>query len=97
VQRARFKRLIRDLQRDERGLSTVEYVVLLVLIVAIAVALWNVFGNLFVSKLSAAATEFDQEVVTSKVGSEEETNAADASEDINDAAGGQGAQGAVVE
>jgi Flp pilus assembly pilin Flp len=69
----KLKNLLKKLREDERGLSTVEYVVLLVLIVAIAVALWNVFGNLLVTKLSAAATEFDQEVVTKAAGSNEET------------------------
>ncbi len=35
----------RSLLCDQRGLSTVEYTVLLVLIVAIAVATWNKFGK----------------------------------------------------
>lgn len=87
---AKLKNLITKLRSDDRGLSTVEYVVLLVLIVAIAVALWNVFGNLLVGKLSAAATEFDQEVVTSKQGSDEATNEGQAGGDIQTAAGGGG-------
>lgn len=85
----KLKNLLKKLREDERGLSTVEYVVLLVLIVAIAVALWNVFGNLLVTKLSAAATEFDQEVVTSAAGSnEEKMDKAGATEQIGTAAGG---------
>jgi len=86
----KLKNLLKKLREDERGLSTVEYVVLLVLIVAIAVALWNVFGNLLVTKLSAAANEFDQEVVTSKAGSNEDTNAASATGDITKAGVGEG-------
>jgi len=84
---SRLKNLLKKLREDERGLSTVEYVVLLVLIVAIAVALWNVFGNLLVTKLSAAATEFDQEVVTSASGSNEGTDTAGATTQIGTAAG----------
>jgi Flp pilus assembly pilin Flp len=50
---------IRLLARDERGLSTVEYVVLLVLIVAMAVAAWNTFGKSVNSKLTDASGSFD--------------------------------------
>ena len=83
----KLKNLLQKLREDERGLSTVEYVVLLVLIVAIAVALWNVFGNLLVTKLSAAAKEFDEEVVTSASGSNEATDTASAGGAIDTAAG----------
>ncbi len=47
---------------DERGLSTVEYVVLLVLIVASAAALWNAFGGDLVEKLGGATKTFHDEV-----------------------------------
>ncbi|MEY4514409.1 MAG: hypothetical protein RLZZ450_6531 [Pseudomonadota bacterium] len=90
---SKLNNLLKKLREDERGLSTVEYVVLLVLIVAIAVALWNVFGNLLVTKLSAAATEFDEEVVTSKKGSNEGTDEGQAAGDITKAGVGDG-QGA---
>jgi Flp pilus assembly pilin Flp len=60
----KLQNLIQKLKSDERGLSTVEYVVLLVLIVAIAVALWNVFGNTVTGKLSDATKAFDANVST---------------------------------
>jgi Flp pilus assembly pilin Flp len=65
---SKLNNLLAKLKQDQRGLSTVEYVVLLVLIVAIAVAVWNVFGNSLTEKLTDAATQFDKEVVTNKVG-----------------------------
>lgn len=53
---------VRDLARDERGLSTVEYVVLLVLIVAMAVAAWQSFGSNVNGKLTQASGSFDTTV-----------------------------------
>lgn len=64
----KLQSLLTKLREDERGLSTVEYVVLLVLIVAIAVAIWNLFGASLTGKLQTAAKEFDQEVSTTKSG-----------------------------
>lgn len=86
---AKLKNLIKKLREDERGLSTVEYVVLLVLIVAIAVALWNVFGNLLVAKLSGAAKEFDQEVATTVRGDAENNTETDNAGKIDEATGTQ--------
>jgi Flp pilus assembly pilin Flp len=54
--------LLIRLRHDERGLSTVEYVVLLVLIVAMAVAAWNTFGTRVQGKLDAASGSFNTEV-----------------------------------
>lgn len=34
-----------QLVRDERGLSTIEYVIILVLVAAIAIGTWSVFGH----------------------------------------------------
>jgi Flp pilus assembly pilin Flp len=62
----KLRNLLNKLKSDQRGLSTVEYVVLLVLIVAIAVALWNVFGNSMTSKLQSATNAFDGNVQTGK-------------------------------
>jgi Flp pilus assembly pilin Flp len=53
-------RKLRGVGRDERGLSTVEYTVLLVLIVASAVGLWNRIGGDLVKKLKASATEVEK-------------------------------------
>lgn len=71
----KIQSLIRKLKSDERGLSTVEYVVLLVLIVAVAVALWNVFGNTVTGKLLDATTTFDNNVQTGKSGKQEKIGA----------------------
>jgi Flp pilus assembly pilin Flp len=69
--KTKLRSLLAKLRQDERGLSTVEYVVLLVLIVAVAVAMWNVFGQQVTGKLNAAATQFNQEVQTTKSGKAE--------------------------
>lgn len=47
---------------DERGLSTVEYVVLLVLICAGCVGLWASFGQDVYTKLQGASDEFSTTV-----------------------------------
>jgi Flp pilus assembly pilin Flp len=49
-----------SLVRDERGLSTVEYVIILVLIAAAAIGLWVTFGKSLREKIDAANTEMDQ-------------------------------------
>jgi Flp pilus assembly pilin Flp len=54
--------LLHRLRNDERGLSTVEYVVLLVLIVAMAVAAWNSFGKDVNAKLKTASGSFNSKV-----------------------------------
>ena len=48
------------LVRDERGLSTVEYVIILVLVAAAAIALWMSFGSVLRTKIGAATTELDK-------------------------------------
>ena len=40
--------------RDERGMSTIEYVILLVVIVVGAVGLWNKIGGKVISDLESA-------------------------------------------
>ena len=57
----------RSLLRDQRGLSTVEYTVLLVLIVACAVGLWTTFGGALKSKIHASQVEFDKVEVNTDV------------------------------
>ncbi len=49
---------IRKVGRDERGLSTVEYTILLVLVVAGTVSLWNGFGKDLTKKLSGSTAQF---------------------------------------
>lgn len=45
---------------DDRGLSTVEYVILLVLIAASCIGLWVTFGEKLREKIEAANKEMDQ-------------------------------------
>jgi len=49
--------------QDERGLSTVEYVILLVLIAAACVALWVKLGGTIQRKIGEANDKIDEEVV----------------------------------
>ena len=44
--------------RDNRGLSTVEYVIILVLIAAAAVGSWSLFGQTVQGKLKTGTLEF---------------------------------------
>jgi len=61
----KLNQLMQKLARDQRGLSTVEYVILLVLLVVMCVAVWNMFGNALVEKLEDSGQEFDSQVRTS--------------------------------
>jgi Flp pilus assembly pilin Flp len=49
----------RRLLDDERGLGTIEFVVLLVLVLALAVSVWNLFGNGIACAFSSAVESFD--------------------------------------
>jgi Flp pilus assembly pilin Flp len=62
-----FRRL-RSLQRDQRGLSTVEYTVLLVLILAGAITLWKKLGQDVHDKLGKAQGEFSTKVAPASGG-----------------------------
>jgi Flp pilus assembly pilin Flp len=57
--RERAARSARRLWSDERGIGAVELVVLLVLVMALAVSFWNLFGNDVASRLSDAVVSFD--------------------------------------
>jgi Flp pilus assembly pilin Flp len=48
----------RRLAGDERGLSTIEYAIVLVLVVAVAIGLWLVFGQRLLCSMSGANDEF---------------------------------------
>ena len=48
-----------SLRRDERGLTTVEYAIVLMLIAAVGVATWNEFGGMVKEKLTDSKTEID--------------------------------------
>lgn len=42
---SRIKRPLRNLSEDELGLSTVEYIIILVLIAVLAIGVWREFGE----------------------------------------------------
>ena len=56
---------------DERGLSTVEYVIILVLVAAASVGLWVNFGGTLKKKLGAANDEISDHVKINASSSEE--------------------------
>jgi Flp pilus assembly pilin Flp len=66
-----FRRMARktSIVKDQRGLSTVEYVIILVLIAAAAVGTWSTFGKLIMAKIGNANTEINDNVVFTNNGS----------------------------
>jgi Flp pilus assembly pilin Flp len=46
---------VRDLKRDVRGLSTVEYIIILMLIAIVGIAAWNQFGAAVKEKIESAS------------------------------------------
>jgi Flp pilus assembly pilin Flp len=61
----RFRRITKQtsLVSDERGLSTVEYVIILVLIAAAAVGTWTTFGATITTKIKDSEKEIRENVV----------------------------------
>ena len=61
MQISRFKKLdqLTHLAKDERGLSTMEYAVLFVIIVVGALTLWSNLGDKLKSNLSTGTEKFD--------------------------------------
>lgn len=53
-----------SLRRDERGLSTVEYVILLVLMAVAGITIWNTLGGTVVKKIRESNGRIDAEVTT---------------------------------
>ena len=50
---------VRSVARDERGLSTVEYIIILVLIAVAGIGLWRAFGDTVSEKISGATSEVE--------------------------------------
>lgn len=55
---------ILKLQRDERGLSTVEYVIILALVAVSAIGLWKTFGENIHAKIRGSSSELSKNVST---------------------------------
>ena len=56
-ERAKDARSNGSLARDERGLSTVEYIIILVLIAVAGIGLWRAFGDTVSQKIGDATGE----------------------------------------
>ena len=48
---------IKRLHRDVDGLSTVEYVIILILIAVVGITAWRTFGNNVVSKITSGSNQ----------------------------------------
>ena len=55
-----------SLRRDERGLSTVEYVILLVLMAVAGITIWNTLGTTIVTKIRESNGRIQSEVSTDR-------------------------------
>lgn len=55
----RFQGRSLTLLRDTRGLSTVEYVIILVLVAVLAIGTWRTFGNSVKTKITESTTAVD--------------------------------------
>jgi Flp pilus assembly pilin Flp len=56
---ANKSRRVRALLADTRGLSTVEYVIILCLIAVVCFAVWQRFGNMIKGKVDGATNTID--------------------------------------
>lgn len=61
---------ISNFKNDDRGLSTVEYVIILVLIAAAAIGTWQTFGGKVKQKIVDSNTEMDKVNVQGKQGNQ---------------------------
>ena len=52
-----MKKNIRTLARDTEGLSTVEYVIILMLIAVVGIVAWRTFGNTVVNKINSGNSQ----------------------------------------
>lgn len=59
-----FQRIQASLLADERGLTTVEYVIVLCLIVAVAVEAWGILGKNVKGYVEDASGAIDAQIVT---------------------------------
>ena len=55
--------LLQNLHEDEAGLSTVEYIILLILIACTVIAIVSTFGTTIQAKFTEANTEVESQVV----------------------------------
>lgn len=58
----RIRSFCASLGRDQRGLSTVEYAIILCLIAAFAVGTWQEFGKMVEGALDKATQDIDEKI-----------------------------------
>jgi Flp pilus assembly pilin Flp len=51
------KNNVRSLIKDTEGLSTVEYVIILILIAVVGITAWRTFGNTVVNKINSGNSQ----------------------------------------
>ncbi|MDB4932365.1 MAG: hypothetical protein JWM10_4849 [Myxococcaceae bacterium] len=51
------KKNLKSLLRDDAGLSTVEYVIILILIAVVGISAWRTFGNNVVGKITSGSNQ----------------------------------------
>jgi Flp pilus assembly pilin Flp len=61
---AKIQKLLHRLRGDQRGLTTVEYVIALCLIAGVAVGLWKTFGDHIYADLGKADSEIHTAMIT---------------------------------
>ena len=65
-----MKNMLTKLAKDQRGLSTMEYAVLFVIIVIGAIALWTNLGSSLATQVSTGTDTFNGELDTAQEGFE---------------------------
>lgn len=58
----RIRLLCSALRRDERGLTTVEYAIILCVIVAVSVKLWGDFGDELYKAIETSTDNIDEQL-----------------------------------
>lgn len=58
----RIRRFAASVERDQRGLSTVEYAIILCLIAAFAVGAWQEFGKKVEASLTESTRKIDEKI-----------------------------------
>jgi Flp pilus assembly pilin Flp len=56
------KRTLRELARATDGLSTVEYIILLVLVAIVGIAAWSAFGSKIREKITGSTGRIDRDL-----------------------------------
>jgi Flp pilus assembly pilin Flp len=66
--RERKNRVRRSLLRDQRGLTTVEYIIILCLIAVVGFGVWQKFGEKVKEKVGGSTTQVDALPTTTDTG-----------------------------